>query len=305
MQHRKLPRDTEFYAAHGSPVTYRIQHHDNTNDTCNNFDPIHCQPGNDNKVLRLQNDGENFTLNSFSNEFPSTTIQSATDCFRLSRTINQFRRLCLPSTQSLSSVEGSNPSYSSNNSPNTNEVDDELDELDDDDDDDDDDDAITDDDEDNLVCEINTHANRYRLCKAKAAHDAVLGKIDASLARKPLRATEAPHLDTKALIAKLDDVAKTINLDVSTILAEQIKNPILGTVRSWIQKRTSPDPKAPDIQQSKGILRYCQEFDRLSIGEEGQLLCYKEPTDKLEDENLRIFWPLSLFLACFRLRHYD
>ena len=88
LQHKKIPRDKEFYDEHGSPVTYRIQHDDNSNDTCNDFYPIHCQQGNDNKVLRLHNDGENFTLNILSNEFPTTTIQSATDCFRLGRTIN-------------------------------------------------------------------------------------------------------------------------------------------------------------------------------------------------------------------------
>ena len=47
--------------------------------------------------------------------------------------------------------------------------------------------------------------------------------MDASLSKKTLIATEAPHLDTKALIVKLDDVAETVGLDVSTILAEQIK----------------------------------------------------------------------------------
>ena len=171
--------------------------------------------------------------------------------------------------------------------------------------DDDDDDAITDDYEDNLICEINRHADHYRLCKAKAAHNAVLGKIDASPAKKPLTASEAPHLDTKSLIAKLDDVAKAIDLDVSTILAEQIKDPVLGTVRSWIRKGTSPKPKDPQIQQSKGLLQYCQEFDRLLIEEDGQLIWYNEPTDKLDDENLRICLPLSLFLACFRLGHYN
>ena len=62
-------------------------------------------------------------------------------------------------------------------------------------------------------------------------------------------------MDTKSLIAKLGDVAKTIDLDVSTILAVQIKDPVFGTVTSWIQKGTSPEPKAPEIQQSKGLLR--------------------------------------------------
>ena len=91
LQHKKIPRDIEFYDEHGSPVTYRIQHDDNPNGTCNDFYPIQCQQGNDNKVLRLHNGGENFTLNSLSNEFPTATIQSATDCFRLGRTLNQFR----------------------------------------------------------------------------------------------------------------------------------------------------------------------------------------------------------------------
>ena len=247
----------------------------------------------------MHNDGENFTLNHLSNEFSSTTIQSATDCFRLGTKINQFQRLCLPSTQTLSSVEGSEPTYSFIKSLNTNEDDDALDEL-----NDDDDDAITDDGEGNLIREINTHAKHYRLCKAKSAHDVVLGKVDASLARKPLASTKAPHLDTKSLIAKPDDVAKTTDLGMNTLLVEQIEDPVLGTVRSWIRKGLSPEHKTPQIQQSK-LLRYCQEFDRLLIVEEaGQLLCHNEPTDKLDDKKLRICLPLSLFQSCFRIGNY-
>ena len=200
----------------------------------------------------------------------------------------------------MSSAEKSDPTYSSIDSLSTNGDDDALAEP-----NDDDDDPTINDDEDNFIREIKTHTDRYRLCKAKAAHDAVLGKIDASLAKKPLTAIEAPHLDTKSLIAKLDEVAKTIDLDVPTILAEQIKDPVLGTVRSWIRKGTLSEPKDPEIQQSKGLLRYCQEFDRLLIGEEGQLLCYNERTDKLDNENLRICLPLSLFLRCFKLGHYN
>ena len=152
MQHKKIPRDLEFHKKQGCPITCRIQHDDNPNDTCNDFYPIHCQQGEDNNVLRLHNDGEIFTLNRLSNEFLTTTIQNATDCFRLGRTISQFRPLCLPSTQSLSSVEISGPTYSSINSLNTSE-DDVFDEL------PDDVDAITDDDEDDLICELNTHAH--------------------------------------------------------------------------------------------------------------------------------------------------
>ena len=213
----------------------------------------------------MHRDGGNFTLNSLRNEFLTTTIQSATDCFRLGRAINQFQRLCLPSAQTLSSVEDSEPTYNSINPLSTNETDDALEEL------PENADKITDDDEDNPICEINLPADHFRLYKAKASHDAFLGENDSSPAKKTLTAMKAPHLDIKSLIAKLDDVAKTIDLDVSTILAEQYKDPVLGTVRSGIRKGTSPETKSPEIQESKGSLRYCQEFDRLLIQEKGQL----------------------------------
>ena len=112
-------------------------------------------------------------------------------------------------------------------------------------------------------------------------------------------------MDTKSLIAKLDDVAKTVDLDVSTILAEQIKDPVLATVRLWHCKGILPDVKSPEIQQAKGLLRYCQEFNKTLIEEAGQLLCYNEPNDKLDDEKIRVCLPLLLFLACFRLGQYN
>ena len=130
----------------------------------------------------------------------------------------------------------------------------------------------------------------------------MLGKNDASLVKKCLTASDAPHLDTKAIIQKLDEIANTVDHDVSTLLAEQMKDPVLGTVRSWFPKYTPPDTKSPEIQQSKGVLRYCQEFNRLLIEEEGQLLCSNEPSDKLEEENLRI---ASLHLYSLQASDWD
>ena len=126
LQHMKKPTDIEIYDEHGSPVTYRIQHDDNPNDTCKNFHPIHCQQGNNNKTLGLHNDGEKFSLNLLATKFSLTTIQTATGCFQMGILTNQFRSLCLPSTQFLNSVEDSEPTYSSINSLNTNEDDDAL-----------------------------------------------------------------------------------------------------------------------------------------------------------------------------------
>ena len=301
LRHKRIPRDIEFYDEHGTPVTYQIQHEDNPNGTCNDFYPIKYKRGNEEKILRLQNDGEDFTASSMLDEFPIISAQQALDCSRMGKFINQFRRICGPETQSNASVNTSNTEYSSINSLSPFE-DDATDST---SSGDDSHHLSTDSEEDNIVCDLSIQADKARLCQAKQAHDLVLGKTDASLANKYLTASDAPHLNTQALIQKLDEVAKTVDLDVSTILEEQMKDPVLGTVRSWIRENTSPDPKSPDIQQSKGLLRYCQEFNRLLVEDEGQLLCYNEPSDKLEEENLRICLPLSLFLACFQLGHYN
>ena len=219
----------------------------------------------------------------------------------MGRLIEQFRRICGPETQSNASVNKSNTEYSSINSLSPFEdVATDLTSP-----DDDSHHLSTDSEDDNIVCDISIQADQARLCQAKQAHDLVLGKTDASLAKKCLTASDAPHLHTKALFHKLDEVAKTVDLDVSTILEDQMKDPVLGTVRSWIRKNTPLDTKSPEIQQSKGRLRYCQEFNRLLIEEEGQLLCNNEPTDNLKEDKLRICLLLSLFLAFFRLGHYN
>ena len=91
----------------------------------------------------------------------------------------------------------------------------------------------------------------------------MLGKTDAALAQKLLTFSDAPHLDTKALIQKLDDVAKKVNLDVSTIPAEQMKDPILGTVRSWVRTNTSPDfrpSKIHNLKISNDIVKNLLDF---------------------------------------------
>ena len=122
LQNKKIPRDIKFYNERDSSVIYRIQHDKYLEDTCNDFHAIHCQQGANNKGLRLHNEGENFTSISLSNEFLTTTIQSATNCFRIGRRINLFRRLCLRSAQPLSSVENSDPTYSFIKSVNTNDA---------------------------------------------------------------------------------------------------------------------------------------------------------------------------------------
>ena len=221
----------------------------------------------------------------------------------MGRTINQFRLLCRPgSPVSLSSSQNSSATYSSISGIETDGTEEPdsssyveraVHE-----------DCDIDKDEDDYVCEINAN-DHYRLCKARAAHDLIISDSDTLLAKRTLSAATAPHLRTQDFITKLDDVAKVVDFDVPTILQEQLKDPVLSIVRSWIERNTSPDLRAPEIRQSKGLLRYGQELDRLLIEENGQLLCYDEPSDSLNERNLRICLPLSLFLACFRMGHYN
>ena len=241
-------------------------------------------------------DGKDFTINSLLDEFRINSIQQASDCFRRGRFINQFRRICEPEAQSKLSVNTSDTEYSSidsfrSSADDTADLTSQCDDS---------NHVSTDSEDDNFVCDISIQADQARLCQAKQAHDLVLGKTDAPLVKIFLTTFDAPHLNTKALIQKLDEVTKTVDLDVSTILEEQMKDPVLGAVRSWIRKNT-----LLEIQQSKGLLRYCQESNRFLIEKEGQLLCYNEPSDKLEEKNHRICLPLSLFLACLQLAHYD
>ena len=248
LRHRHIPRDIEFFDEHGTPVTYQIQHEDNPNDTCNDFYPKKYKCGNEEKILRLQNDGEDFTVSSILDELPITSIRHASDCFRMGRFFNQFRQICGPEAQSKLSINTSDTDYSSIDSLSS-PADDTADPI---NHCEDSHHISTDSKHDNIVCYISIQADKPRLCQAKQAHELVLGKTDASLVKKFLTTSDAPHLDTKALIQKLDKVAKTVDLDVSTILEEQMKHPVLGTVRSWVRKNTTPDIKSPEYNSLKG-----------------------------------------------------
>ena len=198
------------------------------------------------KNLRLQNDGEDFTVSSMLDKFPITSIQQASDCFRIGRFINQFRGICGPETRSNASVNTSNFEYSSINSlsPCKQDTVDSTSPR------DDSNQVSRESEDDNLLFKL----TKPESVKPNKLMNLVVGNTDASLVKKFLTTSDAPDIDTKALIQKLDEVPKTVDLDVSTILAERMKDPVLGTLRSWIRKNTPPDSTSPEIQQSKGLL---------------------------------------------------
>ena len=162
----------------------------------------------------------------------------------MGRFINQFRRICGRETQSSVSANASDTDYSSINflSPSKEDTADSTTRP-----GDNSHHISTDSEDDNIICDISTNADQARLCQAKQAHDLVLGKTDASVVKKFITTSDAPHLDTKALIQELDEVVKTVDLDVSTILTVQMKDPVIGTVRSWIRKNIPPDTKSPAL----------------------------------------------------------
>ena len=74
-QHKKLPRDIQFFDEFRQHITYKINHDDTAAEACNDFYPIHCQQGKDQKILRLHNDGENFSFNSLSTDSDTSSVQ--------------------------------------------------------------------------------------------------------------------------------------------------------------------------------------------------------------------------------------
>ena len=246
---------------------------------------------------------KNFCLNSISTDFATSSVHLATDCFRIGKGINQFRRLCRPqSPVSLPSSESSSGNYCFISVLESAGIEEprpsshaELLVL---------EGCDIDEDEDAYVCEINAN-DHYRVCKAWAAHDLVISDPDTLLAKKTQSAAAAPHLRTQDLIPELDDVSEVVDLDVPTILQEQLKDAVLSIVRSWIERNTFPELGAPENRQFKGLLWYGQELDWLLIEEHGQLLCYDEPSDTINERHLRVCLPLSLFKACFRMGHYN
>ena len=91
----------------------------------------------------------------------------------------------------------------------------------------------------------------------------------------------------------------------STKLEEWLKDPLLSTVGSWTSEGVSLDPKAPKIQQPKGLLWHCHGLDWLLLEEHGQLLCYNEPSDPLDEKKLQFCLPVSLVSPCSQMGLYN
>ena len=112
-----------------------------------------------------------------------------------------------------------------------------------------------------------------------------------------------PHVDTSALIQKLSDFARWIDLDKQTFLEEQLNDPVLKVVRKWIKISVKRHRKRPDLIHSKALLSCYNKFEQLFIEPDTNLQCYKEQIQDTCKAKMKICVPLSLFLPLFSLAY--
>ena len=113
LEHQKRPRNIQFFNERGKQVTYKVNEEHSAAKTCNDFYPIQCHQGKDQKMLRLEIEAENFSINSISTGFTTQSVQPGVDPFLMEKLKNQFRHLCRsPFLVSLSPSESSIGNYS-------------------------------------------------------------------------------------------------------------------------------------------------------------------------------------------------
>ena len=126
---------------------------------------------------------------------------------------------------------------------------------------------------------------------------------DKPILKKPIFFELFCHVDTSDLIQKLSDFARDADLDIQTLLEEQLNDPVLQFVRKWLKTSDTRPQKTPDIDQSKALLSYYNKFEQLSIEHDTNLLCYREPIQDTCRNEIKTCVPLSLFLPLFSLAH--
>ena len=89
--------------------------------------------------------------------------------------------------------------------------------------------------------------------------------------------TEVVKVSCKDLLLKLTEFNKQAQLDTDTILREQINDPVLQTVRQWLEADKEP-LSTSTIKHCKGLRAY-KIFNLLLLEEQYDLLCYNKPDE--------------------------
>ena len=89
----------------------------------------------------------------------------------------------------------------------------------------------------------------------------------------------------------------TDTLDCDNILVNQEKDSVLKIVRSWISRGKLPT-KDVESRQCKGLLGYANQFEKLFVDKETQLVCRKS-----KHSPKQICLPRSSFIEAFNVAH--
>ena len=65
------------------------------------------------------------------------------------------------------------------------------------------------------------------------------------------------------MIQKLSDFAREADLDIQTLIEEQLNDPVLQVVRKWIKTSDTRPQKTQDINQSKALLSNNNKFEQI------------------------------------------
>ena len=283
LQHKEIPHDISFYDQDGLTVHYTIKHEEEQNASYNDFYPIICQQGNTRRTLRLKNDGNEHHVEDYleDNEI-LPTMQDMTDCFKLGKTVNQNKQLRSSISPASSTSSFHERDYSDIEQYDEESTDDEI-----------------------KIAELNfeiqnpdfrrDHSVAHELSRTKTKDEPIL--------KKPFSFELFPHVDTPDLIQKLSDFARDADLDIQTLLQEQLNDPVLQVVRKWIKTSDTRPQRTPDINQSNALLSYYNKFEQLFIEPDNNLLCYREPFQDTCKTEMKICVPLFLFLPLFSLAH--
>ena len=95
--------------------------------------------------------------------------------------------------------------------------------------------------------------------------------------------------DARELIDKLTAFSKEVDLNLSVICQEQLKDPVLQQIRQ-LRANNTKDEKKVEFRQSKAIMSYINNFEKLSFV--GNILCIQQQTDEPDIECLKICVPL-------------
>ena len=153
-------------------------------------------------------------------------MQNMTGCFKLGNTINQYKQLCSSISPASSTSDLNERDYSDIEQYDEESTDDETE-----------------------IAELNLESQDPDFRRDHSvAHELFRTKTkDKPILKKPISFELFPHVDTFDLIQEISDFARDVDLDIRTLIEEQLNDLVLQDVRKWIKTSDTRPQKTPDI----------------------------------------------------------